>query len=479
MLLLMIIVILMCGMVSLPGSAQAYRGPFQKMFAANPPKYAKKTGADPGQPLFLTPYIEAGKIKQGQTLSQVGVLNGTTVASFSGYLTVNKDYNSNLFFWFFPSQSDPVNAPVLLWLQGGPGGTSMFGLFAENGPFTVTKDLKLVPKKYAWTSKYSVLYIDNPVGTGFSFTEHDQGYANNQSIIAAQLYSALQQFFTLFPEYQKNDFYTTGESYAGKYVPVLSYLIHLEDPWPSTKVKINLKGMAVGDGFTAPDKLIPGYGAFMAEVGIADFTQKGKIDEITSNIVTLIAAEEWELAAKVMDKLINGENSFFNNVTGMTDYYNYLRTNSPADQGYFNNYLALPEVRKAIHVGNLTFNNGDKVAEHLREDFMQSVENTLAILADADFKILYYSGQLDVIVAAPLTEAFLNQLLWKGRDKYLSAERVVWRVSGDTEVAGYAKKAGNLTQVLVKGGGHILPYDQPRRCFDMIDRFITGRPFDL
>ena len=65
MLLLMIIAILMCGMVSLPCSAQAYRGPFQKMFAANPPKYAKKTGADPGQPLFLTPYIEAGKIKQG------------------------------------------------------------------------------------------------------------------------------------------------------------------------------------------------------------------------------------------------------------------------------------------------------------------------------------------------------------------------------------------------------------------------------
>ncbi len=62
-------------------------------------------------------------------------------------------------------------------------------------------------------------------------------------------------------------------------------------------------------------------------------------------------------------------------------------------------------------------------------------------------QILYYSGQLDVIVAAPLTEAFLDQLQWKGRDKYLAAEKVIWKVSGDTEVAGYAKKAGNFQQV--------------------------------
>ncbi|XP_038044986.1 probable serine carboxypeptidase CPVL [Patiria miniata] len=465
-------------LATMPGTLLAVRGPFRAMFPANPPAYARRTGVDPGQPLFLTPYIEKGQIKEGQALSLVGKLNGTNVKSYSGFLTVNKEFNSNMFFWFFPSQSGPDSAPLLLWLQGGPGGTSMFGLFAEHGPFSVTKDLKLLPRKFSWTAKYSVLYIDNPVGTGFSFTENDQGYARNETAVAKDLYSALVQFFQLFPEYQKNAFYATGESYAGKYVPALSYLIHVKNP--AATVKINFKGMAIGDGFTSPEKLIPGYGSFMLQTGQADFLQKAKIDKITADIVTLIQAKEWLAAADAMDLLINSDaDSYFRNITGCTDYYNYMRTTIPADQDYFTNYLALPEVRKAIHVGNLTFNNGDKVSQFLREDFMQSVEKLVTILADANYKILFYNGQLDVIVAAPLTEAFLDQLDWKGLPDYVFAERKVWKVPGEGDVAGYAKKVMNFQQVLVRGGGHILPYDQPHRSFDMIDRFITGRPFDL
>ncbi|XP_022090737.1 probable serine carboxypeptidase CPVL isoform X2 [Acanthaster planci] len=430
----------------MPGALHAVRGPFQAMFAANPPAHADMTGVDPGQPLFLTPYIERGQIQEGQRLSLVGDLNGTSVKSYSGFLTVNRDYNSNMFFWFFPAQLNPEHAPVLLWLQGGPGGTSLFGLFVEHGPFSVTKDLKLLPRKYSWTTKYSMLYIDNPVGTGFSFTKNDQGYARNETAVAKDLYSALVQFFELFPQYQKNAFYATGESYAGKYVPALSYVIHVENP--EAKIKINFKGMAIGDGFTAPVKLIPGYGAFMLQTGQADFLQKEIIDKATAEIVLLINAKDWEGAAHAIDLLINSDtDSLFRNITGCTDYYNYMRTNTPVDQSYFNNYLALPEVRKAIHVGNLTFHNGDKVSDYLREDFMQSVEAEVAFLADQNYQILFYSGQLDVIVAAPLTEAFLDQLEWKGMAEYIFAERKIWKVQGDTEVAGYAKKVQNLQQV--------------------------------
>ncbi|MCH1932664.1 S10 family peptidase, partial [Shewanella sp. A25] len=84
------------------------------------------SNGDVGDPLFLTPYIEEGKIQEGQAAAKVQ-LPGSNITSYSGYLTVNKTYTSNLFFWFFPSETDPKNAPVVLWLQGGPGGSSLFG----------------------------------------------------------------------------------------------------------------------------------------------------------------------------------------------------------------------------------------------------------------------------------------------------------------------------------------------------------------
>lgn len=101
---------------------------------------------------------------------------------------------------------------------GGPGASSLFGLFTENGPFEVTKSGKVKARKYSWNVNHNVIYIDNPVGTGFSFTDKDEGYAKNQIDVGENLYSALVQFFTLFPDLQPNDFYATGESYAGKYV---------------------------------------------------------------------------------------------------------------------------------------------------------------------------------------------------------------------------------------------------------------------
>ena len=128
-----------------------------------------------------------------------------------------------MFFWFFPAEvAEAESAPVVVWLQGGPGATSMFGLFDEHGPFWVTDDLRLMPRDYRWTLLANMLYIDNPVGTGWSFTKSDDGYARNQDQVGKNLYEALLQFYQLFPRYQKSsDLYITGESYGGKYVPAL------------------------------------------------------------------------------------------------------------------------------------------------------------------------------------------------------------------------------------------------------------------
>jgi len=185
--------------------------------------------------------------------------------SFSGYLTVNKEYNSNMFFWFFPAQNGNTSAPVLLWLQGGPGATSLFGLFTENGPIQVNDDGSLTERPINWNSLYSLLYIDNPVGTGYSFTSNDQGYTRSQDDVARDLYSALTQFFQIYTDYAFSPFYITGESYAGKYVPSIGYKIHVENQNPQAKVKINLVGLSMGNGWTDPYRQYT-YGPLLYQV---------------------------------------------------------------------------------------------------------------------------------------------------------------------------------------------------------------------
>lgn len=97
-----------------------------------------------GEPAFLSPLINAGKIEEARAKAKVHLDQWPDLESYAGFLNVNQEYNSNLYFWFFPSQSDPGKDPVILWLQGGPGATSLFGLFKENGPikaFAVSDNL--------------------------------------------------------------------------------------------------------------------------------------------------------------------------------------------------------------------------------------------------------------------------------------------------------------------------------------------------
>lgn len=450
-------------------------GPFRKMF----PKHGDlnlPTGhdGDAGDPLFLTPLLEAGKIKEARALShvQLGHRHGH---SFAGFFTVNKTFSSNLFFWFFPARTGADNAPVVVWLQGGPGGSSLFGLFAENGPFSVDSNLHLVPRNYSWSKTLNILYIDNPVGTGFSFTRDERGYARNQSDVGRDLYAAMVQFFTLFPELQRNDFFVTGESYAGKYVPALTYAIHKHNP--TATLKINLKGMAIGDGLCDPVTMTD-YGDFLYQVGLIDGIDQQYFKQQGDLAVDLIKKQEWLKAFAIFDSLLNGDKtgypSYFTNVTGLTNYYNFLANGEPEDMNYWTSYINKVSVRRAIHVGNLTFHDGSVVETYLEEDMMKSVKPWIEELLD-HYRVMIYNGQLDIIIAYTLTENFINSMKWKNAGQYRQSPRYVWREDG--QVAGYVREVPGFVQVMVRNAGHMIPYDQPKWAYDMINRFTAEKSF--
>ncbi|GLG97065.1 Venom serine carboxypeptidase [Gryllus bimaculatus] len=426
------------------------------------------------KPLILTPLIDAGKIKEARRVSRVLPLEGDHgIKSYSGYFTVNKNFNSNLFFWYFPSLNNQQNDPVVLWLQGGPGSTSLFGLFSEHGPFSVSTENILTPRKYTWVKNHNMIYIDNPVGTGYSFT--NGGYARNETAVGKDLYEALLQFFKLFPELQKNSFYVTGESYAGKYVPAVSYTIHTNNKIASQK--INFQGMAIGNGLSDPVHMLK-YGDYLYQLGLIDNNTKDLFHQQEDLGRKYIQEKRWDDAFNVFDRLLNGDmyqyGSLFYNATGFTFYFNYLHSKELTVGGDMGKYIQQPQVRHAIHVGNAVFHTDNIVEMNLKSDVMQSVKPWVEEILE-HYRVLIYNGQLDIIVAYPLTVSYLETLQWSSAKEYKKASRYLWYVEND--IAGYVKTAGNLTEMLVRNAGHMVPSDQPKWALDLITRFTANKPF--
>merc|ERR1711962_1401023 len=386
---------------------------------------------DVAEPLFLTPYIETNRLDEARAASKVTNEALNQVApSHTGFLTVNKEYNSNIFFWYVPAKNNAESAPVVLWLQGGPGGSSLFGLFVEHGPFQVDKDADLHERDIAWTEQFNMLYIDQPVGTGYSFTDKDQGYATNEDDVARDLYEALRQFYVIFPDLLQNEFYISGESYAGKYIPSLGYKIHTENQ-DEDNIKIPLTGMAIGDGLVDPINQWF-YGDFLYQNGFVDENDKDKLNEMSAESVKLL--KEGGVANQLKATLLfNQMMALFQEKTGLNDPFNFNNDIQPVDFNYYQDFL------------------------------------------DNDYKMMIYNGQVDVIVTHPGTEKWIRNMNWKNKDAYTEVDRQIWKV--ENKVAGYVREVGTLKRILVRKAGHILSYDQPQTACDMITRFIQNLPF--
>ncbi|XP_041977441.1 uncharacterized protein LOC121731840 [Aricia agestis] len=419
---------------------------------------------DAGEPLLLTPLIATKKFDEARQAARVKCdLFTSDIESFSGYLTVNKEYNSNLWFWYFPVADKPVEeTPWLIWLQGGPGASSLYGLFTEIGPYTVTDDNNLEEIKYSWGKNHSLLFIDNPVGTGFSFTDDDRGFATNQTTIGENLYDAVQQFLTLFPELRAAPLTIAGESYAGKHIPSLAAQIH----WNRNAEKpINLQGLAIGNGFIDPLTLQK-YSYFVRETGLVDDRVANVMNHLESAVVQFINDGEMLKAYAYYNYLLN----LFLSESKLSNLYNYLQDDISIDGAYLN-FIQRSEVRRALHVGITNFTSIGVVYRKLVPDFMGSGKYMLEELID-NYKVMLYSGHLDIIVAYHPSVNTYNSLTFSGAADFRSAKRKPWYHDGN--LVGYYKVGGNLTEVMVRGAGHMVPADKPAAALGLISAFARG-----
>ena len=359
------------------------------------------------------------------------------------------------------------------------------GLFEEHGPLKVIKDEsgqpKAVLRNETWNREFALLFIDSPVGTGFSFTSDESFYATTHQEVSRDLLEALKQFFTVYSEYRGNPFFITGQSYAGKFVASLGAAIHrLGGTREETMERwgINLQGFAIGNGLCDPASQL-NYGDFLSATGLIDRKQRDWYRE--REVKMRKAIEEGDRA--VFMEHLNRLWDAFEGHTGLRWQYNFLEQYSPKEMANWKYFYFDASTRASLHLGSHHRRNGfEVVRQRLQEkDLMAGVKAEVEELLEAGYRALFYAGNLDIIVAAPLVEGFVHSLNWTaggGGQKFYDSARIIYRMNfNSSAVAGYVKEVGNLLYVVVRNAGHLVPYDQPRVALDMITRFVKGRSF--
>ncbi|EJD45527.1 alpha/beta-hydrolase [Auricularia subglabra TFB-10046 SS5] len=182
--------------------------------------------------------------------SKIPLLAETLQDSYAGVLPLTNQTNEQrqMFFWYWPSSAKEGSDSVAIWLNGGPGCSSLVGFLNEQGAFLVNPhpgDLKVSANKYAWSTVSDMLFIEQPIGVGFSRGPTD---IKNEDDVARDMYHFLQQFYAVFPDVLEKKLFITGESYAGYYIPYISQRILNASDAEKKALPIDLQGIMINDG---------------------------------------------------------------------------------------------------------------------------------------------------------------------------------------------------------------------------------------
>uniref|UniRef100_A0A0D9Y555 Carboxypeptidase n=1 Tax=Oryza glumipatula TaxID=40148 RepID=A0A0D9Y555_9ORYZ len=373
----------------------------------------------------------------------------------SGYLPI-PTANASLFFAYYEAThplTPPASTPIILWLQGGPGCSGLTGNFFELGPYFVNHDaLSLSPNPFAWNRRFGLLFIDNPLGTGFSAAPSPAAIPNNQSVVAAHLFTALQSFFALQPGFRSRPFFLTGESYAGKYVPAAGSYILAVNPTLPKRLRVNLHGVAIGNGLTHPVAQVATHADTAYFMGLINAKQRRELEALQARAVGLTNAARWSEAADARELVL----SLLENATGLATLFDAAKQR-PYETGPVGKFVNRAEVKAALGARtDVEWEDcSDTVGAAMHGDVMKSVKP---------------GGIRDLRDGVVSTEAWMRELKWDGLTAFLDADRAVWRIG--EELTGYVQRSGPLSHVVVYGAGHLVPADNGRATQEMIEDWV-------
>ena len=277
-------------------------------------------------------------------------------------------------------------------------------MFAEHGPLEI-KNGKLYRRVHSWNEKYGVIYVDNPIGTGFSRAFNDnfnnclnkvyddikpqycESFAVNQKAVAADMLIFLQEFFLKFPELKESPLFLAGESYAGKYLPNIASVFLKEE-------NINLKGLMIGDGLIDPPSQINSPVDQALKYGLISPNQARNLREIASDAINAARDSKYLEAADFRNLLFQKLDEY----SGGISWYDIRKESVENPWEHIQNFMQLDSTKKSLHIpldSNFSIRN-PIVKKVLHGDIFKSSLDKIDFLLKSEIPVLLFAGQFDI-----------------------------------------------------------------------------------
>ncbi|KAF7066155.1 hypothetical protein CFC21_072185 [Triticum aestivum] len=343
----------------------------------------------------------------------------------TGYVSVDEETGAELFYYFVESERSPDTDPVILWMTGGPFCSGM--IFFEVGPmkFVLAPYNGSLPQlaynPYSWSKTASIILLDSPVGTGFSYARDVEGYHDiGDFSFSMHVLTFLNKWFTDHPHYQSNPFFVGGSSYAGKMSPIIAQHISQEIEL-GKQPRINLKGYVVGNPVTGSDYDDNFRVPYAHGVGIIS-------DQLYEAAIRNCKGSYIRPTDKMCARVLN---TFQNGTTG-----EFIRC------------------KKSIPYAS-------EVPSSIKYHFN---------LTSRGYRALVFSGDHDLVIPFLSTHAWVRSFNFSVVDDWRA-----WHLDG--QAAGFTITYANyITFATIKGGGHVSIEHRPKECLAMARRWLDNEP---
>lgn len=460
------------------------------------------------------------------------------VAIDSGYLKANQNGTWRMFYLLVESiDTPPATSPLIVWLNGGPGCSSIAGMFEELGPYYVGyKNLTLFKNQHTWNRRANILYLESPIGVGFSYNTEVANFSTaNDDTTLEQNFNALEDFFGRNLAYKNRSFFITGESYAGVYLPMLAAkIIEAGEDFPNRQ----FQGMAIGNGYmnaqisTNTLVLWSAYHGRIDEEGWEQIKESCKTDGATdvdsydftrfmSTNNSMDYTPDNSTCGQLLKPLVPGlfDSEYGSNFYNLYSdcYYNFskvgaidpietikngllkddvsvLLNNFASDTALayqcwadiaLERYMNSTVVRDQLGIDKLwrerneTWNFcNNKMYENYTMTYTDNSRFFESIVKNSKkpFRILLYNGDVDTACNYLADQKFIRQLAKKMKLKKTSKHQP-WYYEKEKRRAGYVHSYEgehvSIDVLTVKGSGHFVPYDRPGPALQMINNFIS------
>ncbi|XP_062975972.1 retinoid-inducible serine carboxypeptidase [Elgaria multicarinata webbii] len=405
-----------------------------------------------------------------------------------GYVPVRS--NASMFWWLYYADSPTQNftkLPLIMWLQGGPGASGCgYGNFEEIGPL----DTDLKPRRTTWLQAASVLFVDNPVGTGYSYVNDTLAYATDLSTVTSDMMVLLRKFFSCKTEFQKIPFYIFSESYGGKMAAAIALELH--KAIQAGTIKCNFHGVALGDSWISPLDSVLAWGPYLYSTSFLDDKGLKEVTTAAKKILDAMNKREfklatllWSKAEDIIEENTNGVN-FYNILTHDTTSNTALTSIASETAPFLKLFqrhvqsqnkdklsdLMNGPIRKKLKIipDHIKWGGQSKnVFMNMAEDFMKPAIAIVEDLLEANVNVTVYNGQLDLIVSTIGQEAWLRKLKWPKLKKFMAQKwQPLYAQPGSTETAAFHKTYDNLDFFWILKAGHMVPADQGDMALKMV-----------